>query len=305
MSNEAQANGGDISFLPTSWHDIQPGDRIVSKSGTVRTVIEINEARGRLSVAFRTTRKNGDVELETAHVDPRSVRGIKEVLRRDPEATKGPPPPLHLPMGISKRFTPLAWSDLKPGDVVISHSGSRRLVVADVTNEGGEPEFDCFYRNNAGVIERSFLHTAPNTIEGIKEILRQTVRIPLDNERLSLTDGLIENVDALLGRGDRGDQFTQALFSGADLSLTTSQCVKICGEVDLRSGEITDFFNFDPADPTHPPVLFEIFMPAEYDKPISISEVYFHPHFQLHSAEDILLAATLSNTLKGVAPRQS
>lgn len=308
MADEANAQTGEISFVPKSWHEVTPGDRVVSRSGTVRTVLEISQARGRLAVAFRTRRTNGDVELETAHVDPLSTRGIREVLRRDPNAKNQRAAPLHLPMGIAKRFTPLTWSDLKPGDVVVSQSGSRRLILADLTDTG-EPEFDCLYRSNAAVVERAHLTTTPASIEGVKEILRPASTINLesqdsDSQGASLTKAMINNIEALLGRGDLGDQFTQAMFAGADLALTSSQCVSISAVADSRTGALLEITPFS-TDKDHPPVRLEIFMPADFDKPISISELYFHPYFPLAVAEEILLAATLSNTLKGVAPRQS
>ena len=306
MNTESTRRDGEFAFLPSTWFDIKPGDRVVSLSGTIRTVLDISQTKGRLAVAFRTQRLNGDVELETAHVDPRSTQGIKEVLRRDTEFPPAPsataPQTPSLSVSPANVVRPRSWHDVRPGDVVVSHSGSRRLITSMQTDDG-EPAFDCLMRAPEGLIERAYLQTSPATIDGVKEIQRTSLPVPTMQAGGALKSSLVETIEIFLGRGTIGDNFTETLFRNSDMTAAGAQSVAIKGMLDLNAATFERFIGSRAPEAVIAPVSIEVYMPADFSKPLSVADLKFSSGVPYPLAQELIIAAVLSNALKGVHPR--
>jgi len=302
MGNAARANGRrrEISFFPTTWFEIRKGDRVLSFSGTERTVIEVTNLGAKLAIAFRTLRTNGDVELETAQVNPLSTQGIKEVRRYDmnaPIESHDAPPVLDLPNAHS--LTPSKWSEVRAGDIVVSHSGTRRLVLSiNQTNSG--PSFECFIRTAEGQVSTGTLATAPTSVNAVQQIIRFS-SASLANAGGLLNQAVVANVETFLGRGDTGDRFMQVLFQESDVDATYEYSVFVQALVDLKRGLIT---NFVPSiDPSALKSLcaVEVHVPADMDQLMSLRGAEFNQLVPAAARAEILLSAAISNIMKGVA----
>jgi len=306
----ADSPSEQFSFLPDSWHQVQVGDRIVSNSGTERTVLEINNAKGRLAIAFRTKRINGDVELETAHIDPQATRGIKEVLRKSPESstessTRAPAtiqtPVPQTPAPKSKQqvsaFAPKSWSDVHPGDIGESHSGNRRLILKAVSDER-DPVFECLLRTPTGEMRAERLATAQSTVEGIMCVLRPNLPVPSAGAGTRLSPILIENIDALLGRGNIGDRFTQSVFRAADLTSSSDQSLTIMVDFELATGRLLNFFKPNGQGRPTPQIRLEVMFPADPMQPLLIRNVHGGVGVPFMLLQELKVAALISNTLR-------
>lgn len=305
MESHSRKREGEVSFFPTSWWEIRQGDRIISLSGTERTVLDIAYDKTVVNVEFRTRRTSGDVEVERARVVPSELRGIREVVRFDPNAAlkissqiasnghavrrEEPPAPHSSALPHLSSFKIRSWLEVKPGDVLISYSGTRRLVHS-MSLDGQNPSFHCLVRTAEGQLSSATLETRPDTVQAIDLVLRSATA------PRAVRQAIMMNVETFLGRGSTGDQFVQTMFMQA--SDPNAASVSVPALVDEDLGVITDFVTSSDLLANRASVEVVVNFPP--DSPVSIAEIRCAQSVPAITSLELRYAGALSNALKGV-----
>lgn len=229
---------GSLSFVPSGWNQIRAGDEVYSASGTKRTIISIKQDQsGEQVFLFHTVRISGEVLHEKAPLSHLSLKNIREVIRRSQDR--------------ANCFIPTDWDDVQVGDIIVTDSGTRRLVTG-IQNQAEHRILHCLTRGRAGMLDYGILNTQTTKLRAIKELIRfEPAPTKEGGERAvpglhqqsgtTLPFQVTANVETLLGRGEMGDQFVMELFKKVMGKASQRGEVEVTAGFDFRSGQITGF----------------------------------------------------------------
>jgi hypothetical protein len=236
---------GEISFLPRTWDEVRVGDELVSLSGTSRLALSISGSDdGQLVFDFLTSKPGREPQRESLKSNRLLVSNLRGVVRRCRDTCT--------------TIQPKHWSEVRYGDLILGDSGTRR-IVSGVTALGSERELHCISRTANGAVQYETLKSSAVRLGSVQAVLRYEQALTSSTATLppptggagSLPLGAIQNIEALLGRGDLGDQFMMAFWGALSKGVPDQNgvvTVDIAAEYDEERDELTAFATKPIAD---------------------------------------------------------